>query len=165
MEVAGASRRRCFAFRRRGRYFNSAVAQLYPLGHVKVGYLFVYCVYLLTAGCSTYYRDQVAYEVHGVATNSADVTKIRGILQTVADKSGLKEVSETSSPYWIAFYQSGGVSLQAMNLSYRTNSVWIGLTDIHEVWVPQSHAYKKAGKILAVGLSDEFGNRVVVITK
>jgi hypothetical protein len=117
---------------------------------------FLLIAVLFVAGCDTMNVQQ--YRIMGVATGSPDAAKVKSILQSVADKTGLRDkTSDSRVPDTLVLYEQ---TPQAFRVDigarfYHDDT----LVDVIGGFGPTPPAFKQAKRLLAPALSAEFGSR------
>jgi hypothetical protein len=113
---------------------------------------------ILVSGCDILHVKE--YRVIGVAPSSMDATRLKSVLQDVADKSGLKDRTAESSATNTLFYArdeyKGGVS--TLNARFVHDDVMLQLLGGYRT----PPAYRKCKRLLPSALSTEFGSRFAI---
>lgn len=121
----------------------------------------LFVVAIFASGCDTLHVKQ--YRVDGIAPESADSTRLKSVLQSVADQSGLIERTPDSNTAQVLFYaqdnyERGVTTFEARNYG---DDVFLDLSG----GFGTPPAYRKARRLLPSALSAEFGSRFSVLER
>jgi hypothetical protein len=110
---------------------------------------------LCVSGCDTIHVKQ--YCIASVAPDSADASRVKSVLQQVADEAGLKEatVDLSATNTLISYRNSEGGGVTTLSAWYYHEDVVVGL--FGGFGTPP--AYRQSKKSLPEALSREFGSR------
>jgi hypothetical protein len=117
---------------------------------------FLLIAVLFVAGCDTMNVQQ--YRIMGVATGSPDAAKVKSILQSVADKTGLRDkTSDSRVPDTFVLYEQTPQAFRVdIGARFYHDDI---LVDVIGGFGPTPPAFKQAKRLLAPALSAEFGSR------
>ena len=111
----------------------------------------------IVTGCDNVNEEQ--YRITGVSVASPDALKVKSILQSVADKTGLKDQTATSLvTNTLVFYTQPNVEHFRVDLGARFYRDDV-LVDLAGGIGPTRTEFKQAKRLLVPALSAEFGSR------